>query len=298
MTLRHALRTLVVASLLTPPAVGLAQDVLARAQSLYTSARYEDALAVLERADTSEHSQFAFDVIRYRALCWLALGETLEAERAITALVDMDPFYTPSPREVAPRVAQAFSEVRQARLPGVARTVLVEARRALRQHDGAEADRLLRLAAQLLSEPVIASRTELADLRMAADALAELGRLQTESASLVTALPAVPELESDAPPFPLAQAFPPWEPMESSLARMEFDGAVRVSVDADGRVVSASIERPTHPPYDRLVLEAVRGWRYRPARKGGTRVAADMVVEYSLRPPMRWQIFRRAQSAR
>ena len=286
--------------LFAPPAAGLAQDPLARARALYNAARYEDVLALLEGIDTKDRSPLSFDVMRYRALCWLALGQDREAERAIAALVDLDPFYAPDAREVSPRVAKSFADVRRARLPGVARTMVVEARRALRRQDGGEANRLLGLAAQILSEPGLGTAPELNDLRMAADALTELGRLQVESASLVSPRAAARpfQSESDAPPFPLAQAFPAWEPVESLVARTEYDGAVRVWVDADGRVTAAAIERPTYPPYDRLVLETAREWRYRPARRGGVHVAAELVVEYSLRPPLRWQIFRSAQSRR
>ena len=286
--------------LCAPPATGLAQDAVARARTLYIAARYEEVLALLGSVDTSDRSPFAFEVMRYRALCWLALGQDREAERAIAALVDLDPFYAPDAREVSPRVAKSFAEVRRARLPGVARTMLVEARRALRRQDGGEANRLLSLAAQILSEPGLGTAPELNDLRMAADALTELGRLQVESASLVSPRAAAGpfQSDSDATPFPLAQAFPNWEPVESLVARAEYDGAVRVWVDAAGRVTAAAIARPTHPPYDRLVLEAARGWRYRPARRAGEHVAAELVVEYSLRPPLRWQIFRNAQSRR
>ena len=282
------------------PAAGLAQDVVARARTLYTAARYEDVLALLESVDTSDRTPFAFDVMRYRAMCWLALGQEREAERAIVALVDLDPFYAPDAREVSPRVAKSFSEVRRARLPGVARTMLLEARRALRRQDGGEANRLLSLAGQILSEPGLGTAPELDDLRMAADALTELGRLQVESASLVSPRVAASPFQSnsDATPFPLAQAFPTWEPAESLVARTEYDGAVRVWVDATGNVTAAAIERATYAPYDRLVLETAREWRYRPARRGGEHVAAELVVEYSLRPPLRWQIFRSVQSRR
>jgi TonB family protein len=300
MTRRICVGALMIAALVALPGAVLAQDEVARARALYTSARYEEALEVLEHADTSDSAPFAFDVMRYRALCWLALGQTREAERAITALVDLDPFYSPDPREVAPRVAQAFTEVRRTRLPGLARSMVIEARRALRRRDGIEADRLLRLATQLLAEPALATQPELADLRLAAEAMGELGRLQLEHTSMVTGrtAPRAPAPAGDAPPVALSQSLPPWEPIESSVARTEFEGAVRISIDSEGKVVAAVIERPSHPPYDRLVLEAARTWRYRPARKGGSHVAADLLVEYALHPPMRWQIFRSAQVPR
>ena len=293
---RRSLRlaALLMSAMLGTAASAVAQEVLARAQTLYTAARYEEVLAVLEHADTSDRSPVAFDVMRYRALCWLALDQRREAERAITALVELDPFYSPDAAQVSPRVAQAFTEVRQSRLPGVARTLLIEARRALRRRDSDEANRLLRLASQLLAEPALAARPELGDLHMAAEALVDLGQLQVDTASLVAAsLPARPtSLESDAPPSPVAQSFPIWEPTESSVARSEFEGAVRVSIDEHGSVVSAVIERPTYAPYDRMVLEAARAWRYHPARRAGILVAGELVVGYSLRPPVRWRIFR------
>ncbi len=292
---RRGLRAVVLASLVSvSTGTGLAQGVVTRAQSLYTAARYEEVLKLLEGVDTSVRSPFAFDVMRYRALCWLALGQEREAERAIAALVDLDPFYAPDAREVAPRVAKSFAEVRRMRVPHVARTMLVEARRALKRHDGEEADRLLRLATQLLSEPGPGAGPELGDLRMAAEALTELSLLQVESASLVSPRTAAgpAQAERDAPPFPLVQSFPTWDPAESLVARTEYDGAVRLWVDASGTVTGAAIERPTHAAYDRLVLEAAREWRYRPARRSGMHVAEMLVVEYSLRPPLRWQIFR------
>jgi periplasmic protein TonB len=51
-------------------------------------------------------------------------------------------------------------------------------------------------------------------------------------------------------------------------------------VNADGSVESVRISRPNHPDFDRLVVEALKQWRFRPAmRKGKTvRQLAEMTL--------------------
>jgi protein TonB len=59
---------------------------------------------------------------------------------------------------------------------------------------------------------------------------------------------------------------------------------VRVLVDVTGSVVDARMERSVFPTYDRLVVEAARSWRYRPATKDGQPVPGEVIVEIRLRP--------------
>jgi protein TonB len=82
---------------------------------------------------------------------------------------------------------------------------------------------------------------------------------------------------------PISQALPRWQPENSVVARAGFSGAVRVTIDATGRVTGAVMERPVYPPYDRLVLDAARNWTYKPATRNGQPVPSERVVEIQLR---------------
>src|SRR5262245_43594552 len=81
------------------------------AKDLYASARYDEALSVLNGLRIGD----AVDrraVEQYRSLCLLALGRPAEAETAIAAVVKEDPTYRPSDSE-SPRVRTMFTDVRK-----------------------------------------------------------------------------------------------------------------------------------------------------------------------------------------
>jgi TonB family protein len=67
----------------------------------------------------------------------------------------------------------------------------------------------------------------------------------------------------------------------------EVDSKATVSVSfiigTDGRVHSALILESAGPKEDRIVLGAVRLWRYRPARCNGIPTDAEAKVEFSSR---------------
>ena len=94
------------------------------ARDLYASARYDEALAMLNgvRQQESANPVNLRYIEQYRSLCLLALGRGAEAEAAIAVVVASDPMYLPSETEASPRVRSAFSEVRQRQLPDIART--------------------------------------------------------------------------------------------------------------------------------------------------------------------------------
>src|SRR5687767_10745126 len=76
---------------------------VAAARDLYASARYDEALAVLngllggDRLSSAELKT----IEQYRSLCLLALGRADEAEAAIASVVTADPFYKPSEEEAS-----------------------------------------------------------------------------------------------------------------------------------------------------------------------------------------------------
>jgi TonB family protein len=84
--------------------------------------------------------------------------------------------------------------------------------------------------------------------------------------------------------FPITQALPRWQPENGTVAQLGFSGAVRVTIDATGKVTGAVMDRPVYPPYDRLVLAAAREWSYRPATRNGQPVSSERLVEIVLQP--------------
>jgi periplasmic protein TonB len=90
---------------------------------------------------------------------------------------------------------------------------------------------------------------------------------------------------SFVPASPIAQTLPRWQPENSAVRQLGFVGAVRVTIDATGKVTGAVMDRPVYPPYDRQLLVAARSWSYRPATRNGQPVASERLVEIVLRPP-------------
>src|SRR6185503_5973287 len=74
------------------------RDVVGPARELYASARYDEALAVLNDlrpADAANANSDRKSIEQYRSLCLLALGRGSEAESAIAAVVTADPTFLP-----------------------------------------------------------------------------------------------------------------------------------------------------------------------------------------------------------
>ena len=355
---RAALLAAVLAALLGGD-IGYGQEDLGGAKTLYVNASYEEALSTLDKqAVTVEQSGArAAELHHYRALCLIALGRTAEAAQAIALSVAADPFTIPDTSELAPRVASVFSAARGRLAPEVARAALADGRQLMQKGDPAGANRRFDSVIRLLAEPGLAGRADLADLTLAANALAELTRAQMATAAAAaasapsaavspatrpaatattpaspaagapasragaaparsgaaqpppvqppppgqrvtprppaaaqTAGPATaqappPADGSFAPSVPISQTLPAWQPGNGPIKQTGFTGAVRVTIDATGKVTGAVMDRSVYPPYDRLLLTAARSWTYRPATRNGQPVISDRLVEIALRPP-------------
>src|SRR5258705_5902144 len=129
------------------------RDVVGPARDLYASARYDEALAVLNDlhpADTTTTVSDRKSIEQYRSLCLLALGRGTEAESAIAAVVTADPAYQPGEVEAPPRVRAAFSPVRRRLLPQIANGRDRKAKAWFDRQDYAAAARQVRPVAALL----------------------------------------------------------------------------------------------------------------------------------------------------
>lgn len=256
-----------------------ATDPLGNARELYASARYDEALAVLNEIRSADRRA----VEQYRSLCLLALGRTPEAEAAIAALITADPTYQLSEAETSPRVRTVFADVRQRLLPEIATARYAAAKAAYDRKEWKAAEQQFRDVLTLLADPGMVGR--MSDLRTLASGFMDLA---------IAAVAPPPEPEK-VDPAPSAAPAPPPSPDPNKVytvedagivppvivrqympavpanitAQVRDRGRVEVVIDLDGRVSFVTVRQSMHPFYDQLVLSAARDWRYRPATFNG-----------------------------
>lgn len=268
------------------PASGVAQESVATAQTLYASASYDEALAVIDRLSAQQLTPSEVLVLnQQRALCLLALGRDADAEAAIAAVVQADPTYRP---DASPRVRQAFRDVRTRMLPEIVQAEYAEGRQLYDAQAWAES------AAQFARVVALASDSELSESQAAA--LADLKVLaegfRTLAAKAAEPPPPPPELEPAPEPEPAAPAPPPidydaifdgTEPgvappvtLQQGLPRWTGPGQIprsagllEVVIGKNGIVETATMKQRTTGFYDRQILEAVATWKYEPAHLNG-----------------------------
>ncbi len=291
----------IVACVLLLSALGVrAQETVAAARDLYTSANYEDALAMLSRLDTSSSQPSdRMAINQYRAFCLLALGRMPEAERAIEAVLTVDALYRPSDAVMSPRLRSAFAGVRQRILPSIVQQEYARAKAAFDREDFpsaiAQFDRVL----QALADPDLdASVGNLADLRTLASGFRDLS---LKAAAPLPAPPAPTPPPAVVPvaaapviggiyggtergvsmPVVVRQSLPPFP--GDLFARRE--GVLELIINEAGEVESAVMRSPVSPRYDSLVLAAAKGWRYSPATLNGAPVKFRKVINISIKSP-------------
>lgn len=282
----------------TAPARTAATESIESARELYASARYDEALAVLNALGALDESA-AGDrklVEQYRSLCLLALGRGEEAERAIATLVRIDPFYQPGEADASPRVRTTFADVRQRLLPDLATSRYAEAKQAYDGKAFADAAARFREVVALLDDPQMNGR--LTDLRTLAAGFVDL------AAAAATPPPApepvkeepAPPKEPAAPPVPLIYSadepgiVPPVAlrqevpPVPVGIANLVNDkGVLELVIDEEGRVVLITVRSRVHPRYDSILTNAARDWRYQPARLNGTPVKFRKLLQISVK---------------
>ena len=148
------------------------ENPLTAARDLYASARYDEALAVLNGLPSDAVASDRKSIEQYRSLCLLALGRGTEAESAIAAVVTADPLFMPGEADASPRVRLAFSEVRQRLLPQIASTRYAAAKAAYDRKEYSSAEGQFRNLLALLDDPQMGGR--LGDLRTLASGFVDL----------------------------------------------------------------------------------------------------------------------------
>jgi TonB family protein len=265
-----------------------AQDALAQAKTLYAAANYADALKLLDSASGTPTTEAR----QYRALCFLALGQTADAEREAAAVVQADPFFKPDEAEVAPRVIDLFASARRKLLPSIIRITFDDAKLLFSAGHRERARARFEDVLRLLEDPALEANSVLSDLKIVAAGFVDLTgstpappMLQAAREPAPAAAPAAAAVArvTVTPAESIQQPLPSWQPRDPFASGREFVGTVRVVIDETGRVATATIERSIHPEYDRLLLAATQRWRYKPATQNGVQVPSDKVVEIRMR---------------
>jgi TonB family protein len=286
----------IAAALVSP--VSAQQNPFAAARDLYASARYDEALVMLNGMQPAiGGAPDRRSIEQYRSLCLLALGRGPEAESAIAAVVTADPLYVPGRSDSSPRVRTAFGEVRQRLLPEIARARYMKAKAAFDRKDHSDAERQFRGVLLLLNDPQMGGR--LSDLRELAAGFLDLSTAaaaplppvrKPEPKKLEPAPPPPPPIAVRAPgriwigeepgvtpPVPIRQEMPR---VQASIQNHVRDrGLLEVIIDEQGRVVGLTIRSSVHPIYDTLLMTAARDWRYQPATVGGVPVKFKKLIQ-------------------
>lgn len=289
---------MIAASLLVFSGQGPDTRSITAARELYASARYDEALAMLNGlrpADASQPSDRK-TIEQYRSLCLLALGRGDEAETAIAAVVTADPFYQPSEAEASPRVRATFSDVRQRLLPDLTTSRYAEAKQAYDRKQYAEAAAHFRELVVLLDDPQMNGRQ--GDMRTLAAGFVELATVaatpppapkeEPKPEPPVPAKPARPaeptiytaEEPGIVAPVTVRQDIPPVPAGITAMARTQ--GLLDLLIDEKGRLVSIVLRSSIHPTYDRMIVNAARDWKYKPATLDGTPVQFRKLVQVSV----------------
>jgi hypothetical protein len=269
------------------------QEAIGLAKDLYAAAAYEEALNTLDRLQGSAGPELTRQIDQYRAFCLYALGQTAEADSVVEALIRRDPLFEPDRRDASPRVLGMFATVRKRVLPEVIRAEYQLARSARDSRDVANADGHFVAARRMLDEAheIGAWTDALADLGVLVDGFLELSRaadrapvtpVRDQSGS--AALPDAPQASGHAkiydnsnpdvvPPVAIRQVVPSVPPQLLAIMHATRQtGTLDLLIDEAGAVESVTMRESVNPALAGLLATAARGWKYRPATKGGVPV--------------------------
>lgn len=276
-----------------------AQDSLATARELYTSAQYDEALKVLDRlspgAPSTDERQ---SIDLYRTLCLLAVGRRDDADRAIEAIIARDPLYRPA-EDLSPRMRIAFSDARKRVLPTLVQQQYAAAKDAFDRKEFETASGVFKRVIDALNDPDIEAAVKqppLSDLRALATGFHELSVKSIPPPPPPPAPVPVPEPVVVAPriyagdepgvrhPVTIDQDMPRYP---GPVPTGGIKGIIEVVIDEKGGVESAVMVVPVAGAYDKLLLNAASKWHFAPATVKGAPVKFRKRIQVNIAPPTR-----------
>ena len=279
-----------------------AQEPIAAARDLYASARYDEALNMLERLSTGPASHADRQSIDfYRTLCLLAVGRRDDADRAIEAIVARDPLFRPGD-DLSPRTRSVFAEAKRRVLPGVVQQYYAEAKRSFERKEYDAAAAAFKQVIDALNDPDIglaAHQPPLSDIRTVAAGFYDLSvksipppppppvaPAPAPAAAPVNVPPRVYTGEEPGlrPPVAIAQELPRYP---GPVPPTGFKGVIDVLISESGTVESAIMTIPVTNMYDKLVLNAASRWMFQPATVNGTPVKFRKRITINIAQPIR-----------
>jgi TonB family protein len=269
---------------------------LASVRALYAAAAYDEALSHL---GTIKDPSLAEQVEQYRALCFLALGRTDEAERALARIVAAKPMFRVNESDVSPRLVTLFADVRRRELPGVAKRMFTNGRAAFDAKNYGTARDLFASLAALVKDDDLSTQDAIRDMAVLADGFLRLSEAALEPPK-AAAPPPPPPVEAPAttkpvpptvysiedkdvvPPADIERRLPTWDPSNPVIAASVRRGVLEVIINERGSVESAVLRSPVSPHYDDKLIDAAKKWKFKPATKDGKPVKFRRLFAISL----------------
>jgi len=295
MTMKSMLLLTLVASISSASIAFAADEPLSDAKALFAAASFDGALAALDRLDSANAAQP--EALEYKALCLLALGRPADAQKITETLVTTVPTFAPADADLSPKFLQLLTETRRRIVPTIARRLFADARDQYRSKNTADAKRVFEEVMTLAGDRVWRDTAEAEDLRTLASGFLELldgAAAPAPKAAAEPPPPAAPPVVPPSPaavaaalgqleaPVPIRQTMPKWVAPDRVSAMRTFHGTIKVRIGVDGHVVDAMIATPTHPDYDKLLLDVARTWLYKPALRNGQPIEVEKVVDFNL----------------
>ena len=210
-----------------------------------------------------------------RATGLLASGQAEDASILFDAIVMKNPYYQLDPSRSSPEALAALEASKRVLVPVLVRRQYQEARAAFDAGEYAKAIAAGGRALALLNSIGIeGERNELnGDLtnlvaRATVARAAEEETVYSEDDASVT------------PPRPVGRQLSTASQLHN--AGVPPTGRLEILVNRSGRVESVRLETPKNGYHDRMIVSAVKAWRYRPALRNGKPVRYFMVVSISL----------------
>ncbi len=283
----------------------VSDDPLADVERLYASAAFEDALVALGGISGP------VDVDRvdeYRALCFLGLNRTRDAEQAIERLVMRRRASTYDIASHPPKFVALYLAVKKRTLPDAALALYGAAQASFEEGQFVTASAQFKDLLGMLSDSEAAAG-KLGDLKVLANGFSKLsdqrlaevkapapppplvgnalaGMYLAPNSSKVTPMGSRVVYDSEdlgvIPPVIIDQRMPAWIPPNPVFAYSMFRGTLEVIVDEGGAVESRTMSQPAFPSYDRELMNAAQRWKYAPATKDGRPVKYRKIITITL----------------